>query len=364
MKIKVNTKDLKKAVSTASNFINKDSYRYVYTKLKFEYLDKKLKISAYSEQSAATICIAAEEIDAGTTYSKGLVDPDLCKSILSISDESTEIEFSEKNITIESFSSFTLQSSKELEDVVELIPLDGDFIKVEKVHLTALSNSEPFISDVFNSSAQMSGTRIHIDNKKMSITSTDSNSLLHNEFEIDTTNSIDCIIPKIGLSLINQIDNISELRVSENRIQWSGSDTIIQYLLLEGQFPPVDRLLSSLTEDFKFIISKPKLEIAIKSALILAEDSFIASFSIKDSEMIVEMKKAGRGKNRTKIEIGEFNGEVKINLNAKKLLDYLKITKSEELEFHVMGSLSNGSRPILILDSDQTRKFLIVSEIL
>jgi DNA polymerase III sliding clamp (beta) subunit (PCNA family) len=363
MRIEVNTDSLKKAVSTASSFLNKDSYRYVYTKLKFCYENNKLRVSAYSEQSAATIFIDAKEVDTSNPYSIGLVDPDLCKNILTLSDQDTEIEFTDKNIIIESFSSFTLQSNKDIEEAVELVPLTGNSIKIDKKHLTTIATSELFASDVFSSNSQMNGVRVKLENNLLSITATDSNVLLHTEYTDITGDDFDCIIPKIGLSLINKIDNISELRISDNRIEWSGSDIIIQYILLEGTYPPIERLLSSLTKDFEFIISRPKLETAFKSALLLAEDSYTASLLLDNNSMIIEMKKAGRGKNKTTIEVGGTFNKCTLLLNAKRFLDYLKIAKSDELTITVMDKLSNGSRPLLVLDSEINKKFLIVSEI-
>lgn len=143
----------------------------------------------------------------------------------------------------------------------------------------------------------------------------------------------------------------------EKQIFCSLAETDLAIRLIDGEFPPYQKILASSFEH-TVLVDAQKLISAIKGALVFAkESSNIVKITFGGAEILIEATSPSLGKHQSSIECAKNNKEeIKVAFNALYLLDFLNIIKTDRVEININESL----QPVLLREEKNTQSIYVV----
>jgi DNA polymerase-3 subunit beta len=143
----------------------------------------------------------------------------------------------------------------------------------------------------------------------------------------------------------------------EKQIFCSLADTDLAIRLIDGEFPPYQKILANSFTHTAFVDTQ-KLIAAIKGALVFAkESSNIVKIIFNNNEISIEATSPSLGKHQSCIECEKnIQDEIKVSFNALYLLDFLNNAKSDRVEININESL----QPVLFREEKNTQSVYVV----
>lgn len=144
----------------------------------------------------------------------------------------------------------------------------------------------------------------------------------------------------------------------KNQIIFKGGNWEVVTRLIEGEFPPFEKIIPQ-GQETKMSLETEELLQAVRTAAIFARDaSNIIRWQIKKpGQLLVSANAPQVGENLITLE-GKLKGKAgKIAFNSRFLLDLLNTIKEEEVVFEMSGPTSPG---VFTLPKDKTFKHIIM----
>ncbi len=143
----------------------------------------------------------------------------------------------------------------------------------------------------------------------------------------------------------------------EKQIFCSLTDTDLAIRLIEGEFPPYQKIIAS-SFTHTVLVDTQQFITAIKGALVFAkESSNIIKAIFGEAEIIIEATSPSLGKHQSSLECEKnIPGEIKVAFNALYLLDFLNIVEADRVEVNINESL----QPVMLREEKKSNSIYIV----
>lgn len=347
MKLVCTQVDLERAVSIVSKAITPNTTLPVLNNILLKAEAGKLHFAATNLEVAIQYFIPAEVKSEGSIT----IPAKLLSSYVSLlNDEKVELEVTEGDtVLIKSPSSQTKIKGINANEfpVIPKVEKENSF-KVPSKILEHAVNQTVFAASTNTSRPVLSGVLFDVDKDVLKIVATDSYRLAEKTITLKekTTLDIECIVPartvmEIGKILARAESEDVELSVSKNQILFISGDIMLISRLIEGKFPPYDKVIPKETKT-KLEVSVSELTNIVRRVNLFARENnnSVKVSATNDGKLtiITEETRVGEEKAEMGVKItGENN---KIALNAQYLLDVLMFVEGETVMLEIDDKLS------------------------
>lgn len=276
-------------------------------------------------------------------------------------------------VTIESDENFTTTISCE-NSVFHIQGQDGDEFAylpyIERDHYICLSQfslKEVIRQTIFSiapndSNKMMTGELFQVSGNQLKVVSLDGHRISIRNIELkDTYHDIKVIVPGKTLNEISKIlggDNEKEVLIffSSNHILFEFDNTLVVSRLIEGEYFPIDHMLSSDYETKVTINKKELLDCLDRATILVREnDKKPLIMNIEDQNMQLRMN-SSFGSMNAEVMIRKTGSDIMIGFNPKFLIDALRIIDDEEVTLFML----NPKSPCFIRDEEGRYIYLIL----
>lgn len=348
MKIHVLAENLQKKLSFVNHAISSKSQLPILSSFLLEAKDNLLTISSTDLEIGMQVKLPVEVEEEGVTTAPAKLFTEL---IASLSKEKITLQTEENSLRI---------SSKKTKSSLQVSPKE-DFPKLyeEKGLLLATVSTEDlqnnFQSVIFSASSDMArpaltGVLVTEEKEGFLLVATDGYrlSLKHyaqNNPRLGNTSTL--IVPaRIFRELLALKEDTGDVKIyiseERNQILLEGGESIIVGRLIEGAYPPYEKIIPfDFSAQTTFL--REDLLKAVKICSIFARDSAnIISLSLKKEAIIVSSQSGSVGENSVEVEAKLTGEENEIAFNARYLQDVLSHVNAEEMVFEMTGPLNPG----------------------
>jgi DNA polymerase III subunit beta len=346
MKITVLQEEFSKALSIASRFTSPKVQLPVLANVLLSAEKSSLYISGTNLEISVSTTIGAEVSEEGkiTIPARTLFD-----IIGNLSKGKVELESKGDTLTISSRGFTSTVTGMNAADF-PVIPrsLGKNAFGLSSKELLSALNSILFSVSIDESRPLLTGVLWILENKKVTFVATDGFRLSRRFMSADISDNAKIIVPKgILLELARLKDPTEEEKVEvsytkeENQLVCRIGNTIFSSRLIDGDFPPFERIIPKET-NMSMSLGKSELLRAIKIASVFARDSanvvkcklHKAEEGKENMSLEVFAESPAKGNQSTTIEAevtGKTEGEFVIAFNCKFLEDFLSFTEGEEV---------------------------------
>lgn len=326
----------------------------------------RLELQATDYEMGISIVLPVDVIETGKAVLSGKIFPDIIRKIpgkiIEISSASHHsmitISAEKAEFKVLSFPAEEFPTLKKFESTNQMVIKD-DLLK-EMIRKTVFACSTDESRPLFT------GALVEFADQQLAMVATNTHRLAIKKAMVEKANvSGKMIIPGKLLSEVAKVlSNDHPVDVSihwlRNQVAFSFDNIYIMSRIIEGQFPDYKKVIPN---DFlaECSISADVLFEAVERVSLLAKDGEYSIIKIKFLENTMELSgnnpDAGSA---TEILDATFDGEpLEIAFNAKYLMDFLRVSGSNNIKFHLKSSLS----PVMVSISDDTNYTYILTPI-
>jgi DNA polymerase III subunit beta len=347
MKLVCTQADLERAVNIVSKAITPNTTLPVLNNILLRASDKKLHFAATNLEVAIEYFIPAEVKSEGAiTIPSKLIS----SYIALLSDEKIEIELIEGDtILIKSPTSQTKIKGINANEfpVIPKVEKENSFKIPTKILETAI-NQTVFAASTNTSRPVLSGVLFDVKKDALKIVATDSYRLAEKTIVLKEKTSLDieCIVPartvmELG-KIISKAENEDvELNVSKNQVLFISGDMRLISRLIEGKFPPYDKVIPKETKT-KVEASVAELTNIVRRVNLFARENnnSIKVSATNDGKLSVATEETRVGEEKAEMNVKMEGENNKIALNAQYLLDVLNYVDGETVKLELEDKLS------------------------
>ncbi len=349
MKIKVTTSTLQKKLSFANHAISNKSQLPILLNFLLEATEKSLRIKSTDLEIGIELEITADVEEQGSVAVPAKTFMELISSL------------PEDTITLVSKDGMLEVISKKTKSMFQTMSKD-EFPKLydekgEKVTvLTPEDLKTGFASVIFAASSDtarpaLTGVYIKEEEHGFLLVATDGYrlSLKHQISEViektegkETSLIVPAKVFREVLSLKEQGEISMYVSTKNNQVIFSQPETTLIGRLIEGDFPPYERIIPN---DYasQTRVNREELLKAVKICSIFAREAAnIIKLSLKKESIIVSSQTPSVGENTVEVEAALTGEENEIAFNARYLMDVLSHVEAEDLVFEMTGPLNPG----------------------
>lgn len=161
---------------------------------------------------------------------------------------------------------------------------------------------------------------------------------------------------EISKVLKSDIDNEVSIFINPNHVVFEFDDTVVVSRLLEGEFFPIDQMLSHDYETKIKVNRKAMLDCVDRSTLLIKEsDKKPLIINIEDDTMEYRIF-TPLGSMNESLEIKKTGKDLMIGFNPRFLIDSLKAIDEEEIDIYML----NPKAPCFIRDAAESYNYMIL----
>lgn len=300
MKVAVKVKNLLKAVNICSRLVNSRNSLEILGNILIETNKNTLKLSSTNLDLAITTSLGAKVEKEGKISVPARLFNEL---INSISEDTLQIIGDETKLTIKGdkiFSRLNGVSASEFPSLPQLknttsITLESKILKelIDKVLVSvSIDESRPVLAGVF----------FNINNKQLTMVSTDSYRLSEVKTEVGINEDVSCIIPARTVIEIQRLISAEEVKevefkISESEASFKIGDSELISQLTEGKYPDYTKIIPT-SSSTSIICNKTELLEAVKVSSVFArESSHSISLVSKSNELTINAQTSEVGEN-------------------------------------------------------------------
>lgn len=222
--------------------------------------------------------------------------------------------------------------------------LDGDFININTNSLEAMINETIFAASKEEVRPVLTGINASSKDNELTFIATDSYRMSKKSCKIDSDYNFNINIPAKCLVEVNKLlhnDKDVNIYISNSRILFNFSDSIIQSRLINGSYPEIGGLIPN---EFKTTIklSKSILQNALERANILSFNANFSSITLSKKEDKLEIYSNSQevGSVNEEIDYLDYQGEeISLSFNSRYVSEALKSFK-EEIYIYLNDAMS------------------------
>ncbi|MCH8275475.1 MAG: DNA polymerase III subunit beta [Armatimonadetes bacterium] len=209
--------------------------------------------------------------------------------------------------------------------------------------------------------AILTGVLFHYDGEKLRTVATDTHRLaVRTEAFPGIGSEVTAIVPNRTIQVIKRLpvaeDGELTLTFGDGRLMVEADGARVVAQLLEGEFPPYDRVVPS-EHTRRWLFDKETLALCLKRASILARDN--AQRVVMKSEgdrVLLEARSEGVGEGKEEIQIVKEGDDLEVAFNGRYLLDALTPIETDGAAME----LTENDRPTVLRPSEPGTDYFCV----
>ena len=360
LNVKVDRKELLKAIQIVENAVSENKIREVLSGIYIEAVENKIILKGTDLELSINTEISGDIISDGKIVIKHKLIEEFLKQIL---DEKIELIEEQGKLTIKTYSTnteFSLYDSENfpIQSKLEL----GVEYTFNKNKLLAYIENVKISASTEPENLSVNCIRFEIEENKLKLISSDTYRLTYIEEELEENErNKEGISVSIPLKTIDGLIKIMRLINEENiifksdgtRVFFKFSNVEILTRVIELQFPDYKSILKSAQHDKKILLNTKDFLSVLRRTLIFVRDNKDSKnggiFNFENNKLIL----TGINENaKIKEELATIQegDNLKISLNVKFLLDYVSILEGKVTELKLMSSKSS----VLVKDEENS----------
>lgn len=326
--------------------------------------DSEIKLTANDMELGIETKVEGTIVERGKIALEAKLLSEIVRKLSSAGDSQITIESDEAfNTTISCEKSVFHIQGKDGEEFAYLPYIERDHsICLSQFSLKEVIRQTIFSIEPNDSNKMMTGELFQVNENQLKVVSLDGHRISIRNIELkDVYGDIKVIIPGKTLSEISKIlsgDNEKEVLIyfSSNHVLFEFDETTVVSRLIEGEYFPIDQMLSSDYETKVSVNRKELLDCLERSMILVREsDKKPLIINIEDQEMKLKMN-SSFGSMNAEVLIGKTGKDIMIGFNPKFLIDALRIIDDEEVSLFMLNSKS----PCFIRDEEGKYIYLIL----
>ncbi|MTI49786.1 DNA polymerase III subunit beta [Sporosalibacterium faouarense] len=360
MKVKVNQKELAKAINIVQKGISSKTTLPILNGILIEAKNNKLTLTGTDLELGIESNINCEIIQEGSIVITSRIFGDMIRKL---PDFPVEIEVrDDNNVYINCGNSkFKLigQSSVEYPQLPKL--LDEISLDIPKDLLRTMIKQTVFATAQDETRPILTGALLEVNNNEAALVALDGYRLALKNIKINCQKDVKVVIPSKTLNELNKIldDNDADINVrfTSSHILFDLGNTVIISRLIEGQFLNYNDIIRNEYKS-KVKVKTKDIQESIERASLLAREgkNNLVKLDITDENLVITSN-SEIGDIHEDIPIELEGNDIKIAFNSKYILEGIKVIDSEEIE---MNFVSNISPCILKPVGDDSYTYLIL----
>lgn len=355
MKLQVLQENLNKALGLASRFASVKAQLPVLGNILFSARKTKLTLSATNLETSISISLGAQIKEEGELTLPARVISDFVAN-LPATTLNLESEKEHLKITGSDFSSRVAgMNAVDFPAVPRNIDQGKSFVLPRENFLKALS-CVSFSTSIDETRPILTGVLFVFETERLTLVATDGFRLSQKKIKLE--NSLKpqkVVLPKSALLELARIGEAGEnllfsFQEKENQILLGIENIILSSRILEGDFPPFEKIIPK-SSNIRVRCDKEDLLRAVKLASVFARDSAnIVRLNLKKGFLTLFAESSAAGSQETKVEAiiespftkTSENKGFEIAFNYRFLEDFLKAIEGEEVNLAFSDSISPG----------------------
>ena len=359
MKLQVLQENLNKALSFASRFASPKAQLPVLGNILLSAKKTKLLVSATNLEVSISIALGAQIKAEGDLTIPARTIVDLVSNLPSLT-VNLESEKEHLEISCSGFSSrLSGMNAADFPSVPSSVGKDKGIALPKDAFLESLAQVS-FCASTDETRPIITGVLFIFEKGFLYLVATDGFRLSQKKIKIDAAVKIKkLVLPKTALLELPRIAEDQEdllfcFKEKENQILFEVGNIILSSRILEGEFPPYDKIIPKETS-IKIRVDKEEFLRAVKLAAVFARDSAnVVKIVVGKDYLQLSAESSNSGSQKTKIEASVDSSFAKatedeafeIAFNYRFLEDFLKAVKGEEVNL----GFSNANTPGVFTD--------------
>jgi DNA polymerase III subunit beta len=339
--------DLERALNIVSKAVTPNTTLPVLNNILLKAEGKKLHLAATNLEVAVQCFIPAEVKNEGAIT----IPAKLIYSYVSLlKDDKIEISLLEgETVQLKSPSSQTKIKGINASEFPVIPKAEKEnTIKVDTKDLESAINQTVFSASTNTSRPVLSGVLFDVDKESLKVVATDSYRLAEKTIQLKEKGNItvQCIVPartvmELGKILTRAEEKDVEINISKNQVLFIVGDVQLLSRLIEGKFPPYEKIIPKETRTKLEILSEELANVVRRVSLFARENNNSIKISAtNDGKLSVSTDETRVGEEKAEMSVKIDGENNKIALNAQYLLDVLNCIQSEKILLEVEDKLS------------------------
>ncbi|EOC99434.1 DNA polymerase III subunit beta [Caldisalinibacter kiritimatiensis] len=343
MKVKVNQKELSKAVGTVQKAITSKTTLPILNGILIETKKNKLKLTGTDLEIGIETYIDCEVIESGTIVIPSKIFGDIIRKLPNL-DIVIEVNDDNKVHISCGHSDFNILGQPAME-YPELPKINDDIsFKIPKDLLKNMIRQTVFAAAQDEIKPILTGALLEVNNGKASLVALDGYRLAVKTTSIDCNNDIKVVIPSKTLNEVNKIleDDDSDVTImfTSSHVLFDLGHSVIISRLLEGEFINYKDIIRNEYKS-RVKVKTKDIQESIERASLLAREgkNNLVKFDISDEGMTITSN-SDIGNVVENIDIDLEGNDIKIGFNSKYILDAIRVIDSEEIYMNLVSSVN------------------------
>lgn len=352
MKITVNQKNLKKALSLVEKVVSKNTSLPILNNILLKTENGRLKVSATNLEIGVNYIIGAKIEEVGQIAVPARIISDF---IGNISDDKVSLT-TKNNILLINSEKYKTQilgfDAKDFPIIpkIKSKPLANIPVKLLRNSLMTVLDSVA----VSETRPELAGVFMDFNNDKIVFAATDSFRLTEKSVDFKNVQKQFFIIPRNTvvelIRIAGELEGDLAFNTSDNQVSFSNDDFEMVSRIVDGNYPDYKKVIP---EKFisRVLVKKDELDKTIRIAGLFSTNISDIKINCSEGKLAVLAKNSDKGEIETLIDASLKNEPFEVSLNFHYLLDGLKILDTEKvvLEFTGQGS------PLIIRPNDDRK---------
>ncbi len=355
MKITVNKKNLKKALSLVEKIVSKNTSLPILNNILLKTENGRLKVSATNLEIGINFIIGAKIDEVGQIAVPARILSDFISNIID-----DKISLIVKNnilsINSEKYKTQILGfDAKDFPIIPKIKPKPLAIIPTKTLRSSLLSVLDSVA--VSETRPELSGVLINFSNDKIIFAATDSFRLTEKSVDFKNIYKQSLIIPRNTvvelIRIAGELEGDLLFNVSDNQVSFSNDDFEMVSRIVDGNYPDYKKVIPDKFTS-KVLINKEELDKTVRMAGLFSTNIADIKINCSEGKMAILSKNSDKGEIEIVIDAVLKNDPFEVSLNFHYLLDGLKILETEKV---VMEFTGQGS-PLVLRPNDDKKDII------
>ena len=364
MKVQVLQENLSKTLNTCSRFASSRVQLPVLANILFKTNKNKLLIAATNLEISIAISIGAKVVKEGELTVPARTITDIVTN-LTPGQIDLEVEKELLKVTTPSFESSLMgMNAADFPSIPYDLGLDS--LTIPAKDLVNALDCVLFAVSLDETRPTLTGVLILLREKEIVFVATDGFRLSQKKIAVSgVKEEKKMILPKNALSELLKLAADSDdvkfsFKKAENQVVFGISDSILATRVIEGEFPPYEKIIPTVLK-VKLVLDKEEFLRAVKLASVFAKDAAnVVKLSIGSDVLEVFAESSQSGSQKAKVDakvdgVKDKDSQLTVAFNYR-FLDFLNAVKSDDVQME----FSNPNAPALFLDPKDTNFLHII----
>ena len=352
MKITVNQKNFKKALSLVEKVVSKNTSLPILNNILLKTENGRLKVSATNLEIGVNYIIGAKIEEVGQIAVPARIISDFIGNIM---DDKVSLTTKNNILNINSERYKTQILGFDAKDFPIIPKIKSKPLAV--IPTKILKNSLMTVIDsvaVSETRPELAGVFMDFDEDKIIFAATDSFRLTEKSVDFKNIQKKSFIIPRNTvvelIRVAGELEGALSFNTSDNQISFSNDDFEMVSRIVDGNYPDYKKVIPEKCVS-RVLVKKDELDKTIRIAGLFSTNISDVKINCSEGKMAILAKNSDKGEIETLIEASLKNQPFEVSLNFHYLLDGLKILDTEKV---IMEFTGQGS-PLVIRPNDDRK---------